>query len=78
MHEMLLWTLTLLGVVWLVFGLYVGLRHTRRSEYWQKGRVDILTKTAFLSVCTVVGFPMFVVIGAMIAWGIASEAARKK
>jgi fatty acid desaturase len=78
MHGLFFWSLILLATVWILTGFYVGLRHTRRSENWQKGKVDFSTKVAFLSVCTVAGFPMIVAIGAMLAWGIASEAMRRK
>ena len=78
MQGLLFWTLIGLGVVWISTGFYIGLRHTRRSEIWRSGNVDISTKAAFLSVCTVAGFPMFVAIGTLIVWGIASEAIRRK
>jgi len=78
MHGLLFWSLILFATVWISTGLYMGLRHTRRSEYWRKGRVDISTRVAFLSVCVLAGFPMFVAIGALLAWGIASEALRRR
>jgi len=78
MHGLFLWSLIIIATVWISTGLYMGLRHTRRSEYWQKGKVDISTKVAFLSACTVAGFPMFVAIGVLLAWGIASEALRRR
>lgn len=78
MYGLLFWALIILGVIWFSLGFYIGLRHTRKSEIWRSGKVDWSTKVAFLSVCTLAGFPMFVAIGTLMVWSIASEAMRRK
>jgi fatty acid desaturase len=78
MHGLFFWTLITFGVIWFGTGFYIGLRHSRRSLIWRSGNVDISTRVAFLSVCTVAGFPMIVAIGALMVWNIASEAMRRR